>query len=288
MSIDPSHPLSFVAFTIGLPALATGLVLLVARRRPELVPGVGALALGLGYVIGHRASLGAWPPIPPADAKGATLWLAAAAALAGALRGFSTIPRAVGWLALAVVACGAPWLVLRNLMKRWTLGESVTTALLIAVATVALASALDGWSVRRKGASLPLVAWLVVSVAAGAMFLTGSAIFAQFAGTLAAVLAAAAVFALIERDASFARGPTAFFVVTFATLCVACVYLSGLPRSSALLFFYAPLAAVALDRGALARKPALTRIAVLLAAVAAVSSLALWLAWRSQASSSDD
>lgn len=284
MSIDPAHPLSFVLFLIVVPALATGLALLVARRRPELVRSLGALALGLGYVIGHRASLGVWPRIPPGDAKGATLWIAVAAALAGALRGSAKVPRAIGWLAFALIACGAPWLVLRNLMQRWTLGESLSTTLLIGVATVALASALDSWSERRRGASFPLVACLIASVTALALFITGSAIFAQFGGTLAAVLGAAVVFAWIERDACFARGPTAFFAVLLASLCVSCVYLSGLPRTSALLFFYAPLAAVVLDRRALASKPASTRAALLLGAVALVSALALFLAWQSRAS----
>jgi hypothetical protein len=281
--MDLFRPIPFVVYALLVPACIAGVALLVARRSPQALRFVAALAIGVAFAIGHAINLGAMPSFPPAESTQSLFFVALAAALAGALRASARVPSALAWIAALAVAAGAPWLLLRNLMKSWSTLQSTATLAVVAVATLALTAACDAWAERRRGARFPLVGWLVATATAAAVGLTGSVKYAQFAATLAAVLGAAVVFAWVEREASFSRGATLVVAVLIAAIGVACTELAYLPRTSALLLLYAPLAAIAVDRGALAKQPGWKSWGIQLAAVALVLAIALAIAYRSQA-----
>jgi len=273
-----SQPVAFVLLAVLAPALVTGLLLLLTLKWPSARGWIGALAVGIGYALGHAANLGLAPPFPPTQSTHALFYIALAAAIAGALRGASRLPSAVGWLAFTAVAAGAPWMLLRNVLQRWSAGEVASTLFFIALAIVALVFVLDGWAERRRGVQLPLVLWLTTTLTAVALVLGGNAIYAQFGASLAGVLGACIVFGWIARDVSYARGATIVFAVVLCCFCLAGVLLSNLPRAAGILLFYSPLAAVAVDRGPVARlSPRMATVARLLA-VALVAGLAVLLA----------
>jgi hypothetical protein len=273
-----TQPVAFVLFAVLCPAIVCGVLLLSTLKWPNARAWIAALAVGVGYAVGHAANLGAAPPFPPEQSTHALFYIAFAAILAGVLRGANAVPKAIGWLALVGVAAGAPWMLLRNLLQRWSTGEVASTLFFVALAVTALTFVLDGWAERRRGANLPLVLWVTTTMAAIALALSGNLIYAQFGASLAGVLGACIVFSWIARDASFARGATAVFAVVLCCFCLAGVYLASLPRWSGLLLFYAPLAAVAVDRGPIEKLPPRAAFVVRVLAVAAVAGVAVLLA----------
>jgi hypothetical protein len=273
-----TQPTQFVLYAIFAPAIFSGVLLLLTLKWPAGRGWIAALAVGLGYAAGHAANLGLAPPFPPEQSTHALFYIAFAAALAGAMRGADAVPKLVGWLALVAVAAGAPWYLLRNLLQRWSSGEIASTLFFTALAIVALTFVLDGYAARRRGAELPLVLWLATAFASVALALSGSLIYAQFGASLAGVLGACIVFTWIAREVSFARGVTAVFAIVFCCFCLAGVLLSSLPRAAGILLFYAPLAAVAVDRGPVARLSPRAGLAVRVLAVALIAGIAVVLA----------
>jgi hypothetical protein len=273
-----TQPVAFVLYAIFGPAVFAGVLLLLTLKWPAGRAWIAALAVGLGYAIGHAANLGIAPPFPPEQSTHAMFYIAFAAVLAGVMRGADALPKFVGWVALVAVAGGAPWVLLRNLLQRWSSGEVASTLFFTALAIVALTYVLDGWAERRRGAELPLVLWTATTFSALALALSGSLIYAQFGASMAGVLGACIVFGWIARDASYARGVTAVFAVVFCCFCLAGVLLSSLPRAAGILLFYAPLAAVAVDRGPVARLSPRAGIVVRVVAVALIAGVAVLLA----------
>ena len=273
-----TQPVQFVLYAIFAPAIVSGVLLLLTLNRPGARAWIAALAVGLGYAAGNAANLGLAPPFPPQQSTHAMFYIAFAAALAGAMRGADAVPKVIGWLALLAVAAGGPWYLLRNLLQRWNSAEIASTLFFTALAIAALTFVLDGWAERRRGAELPLVLWTTTALAAMALALSGSLIYAQFGASLAGVLGACIVFTWFARDISYSRGLTAVFAVVFCCFCLAGVLLSSLPRAAGILLFYSPLAAVAVDRGPVARLSPRAGIAVRLLAVALIAGVAVLLA----------
>jgi hypothetical protein len=273
-----TQPVAFVLFAVLCPAIVCGVLLLSTLKWPNARAWIAALAVGVGYLVGHCANLGFVPPFPPSESKHALFYVTLAAMVAGVLRGSNSLHKALGWLAVIAVAIGGPWLLLRFKFQQWQ-PVSVAIFLLIGAPLITASTfVLDGWAERRRGAHLPFVLWLTTTMAAVALAMSGSLIYAQFGASLAGVLGACIVFSWIARDVSFARGATVIFVMVFCCFCLAGVLLSSLPRWSGLLLFYAPLAAVAVDRGPIEKLPPRAAFVVRVLAVAAVAGVAVLLA----------
>jgi hypothetical protein len=228
-------------FVILLPALACGLTLLALWRRDTLRGrAAGALAVGLGFLVGHVGWYGGLPRLPPHDSSQA-LFYVALVALAGGL-----VDAAVArpWVRLPVrLACGAGavWLVLRNLVARMETGQAWTTVGGLGLAIAAVWSAVDPWARRRPGASGAAVLYVVATSAAAAIALSGSALVGQFGGVAAACLGAALVFAWMRPQHSLAGGGVGAVTVLVGVLLVSGVFLSELSSAVAWTIGAAPL-----------------------------------------------
>lgn len=277
--MDPNNPLPFVLRALVLPAVVTGIALLAGLRLRAARSAIAALAVGIGYAVGHVASLRAVPGFPPTDSLAALFYVALAATLVGLLRGASSVPGLPSSIVLAAVAGAAPWVLLRNLMSRWSALGVATAIAITAVGVTAFVITIDRWAERRRGVSLPLVLWMTAAIAAVSLGISGTVTYAAFSGSMAAVLGACIVFAWIARDMSYARGATVVFAIVLSCFCYAGVYLAELPRASAILLFYSPLAAVAVDRGPVERLSTFKAHAVRLLAVLLVAGAALAIAY---------
>lgn len=282
MSDPLQDPLLFTLGALFVPAAVAGVVLFAARklRASDALGWSGALAVGLAYPLGHRSSLEHWPAWNPASANEALLWTGVLAALGAAVA--ARLPRAASSALLGATAALSAWLVTRRVFERSPLGEQVLVLALSFAIGALVAPAFDRFAERARGASAPLLLWLATSAGAVAMALAGTLVFAQFAASLAAVLGAAVVVALLARDVGFAHGLTAACIVQLSTLCLAAVQLSRLGPTSALLVVLAPLAAFAVPRATQGRRALLLRAL----AVAAPLALAVALAFAGRPAAS--
>jgi hypothetical protein len=237
-------PIALVLALLLLPAVIAGVGLLLASRRGDRGSAgrLGALAVGLGYVAGHRATLGRWPLWPPASSKEALLYAGAIAALAGMLAGGAMRP-ATRLAVLAAAQLGAAWLVLRNQVESMALGEAAAIAALVVLVPPAVAGAFERFAEREPGLVAPLALWMVATATAAASALTGSILFAQFGASLAAVIGAAVVLGVLSKSARFSGGALLAANAQIATLVLAAHRLSELPLLPALLLAIAPLGA---------------------------------------------
>jgi hypothetical protein len=284
--VDPSRPLLFSLSVVLAPAVVAGLALLAGLRgriRTDARTGaVAAIGVALAYALGHCASLGEWPAVPPRQATHALAWSAIAAGLAAALAFARSVPRWTAAALLAAAGGGAAWLTLRNVLARWSAGASASLLVACALAIGLGGLALERWGDRRRGASLPLALWIAATALALAQLISGSAVFAQFGGSLAAVAGAMVVLAWLAPSASLSGGAVAVFTAVLALHGVAGVLLSDLPVASALLAFASPSAALAVDRGAVGSLAGWRGVAARAAACAVPAAAALAVAWVSR------
>lgn len=245
---------------IALPALVTGLLLLLAR----LAGGgawTAALALGAGDLAAHIALRGwrGWMPKESLD------WIAASAA-AGLVVGMSGLtrrgPPALRVLLRAALAFAAAWFVAgRVLARRVELSTVLGEVALVAAAAAA------GWSLLESrhddggagaggpaGATRP--AWLptlMLTTAAGsaalAVGLSGSIVLGQLTGALAAALGGALVATRLRLAPPLLPGAAPVLALTLLGLLLAATVHASLPPLSAALLALAavvpPPAAVA-------------------------------------------
>jgi hypothetical protein len=271
---------AFLLVGLLVPALVAGAALFVGWRSRR----VGALGLGVGFLVGFPAVVGAWPTLPPRDGTQALFYVALGVTLAawfeGRRRGASSTPL---FPPRVVIAFLVPLLVLSKLIKHWEPTESVRHVSVAAAALLTLWTGADALAERRKGASLPLVFWLAATVASASLLVSGVAVISQLAGTLAATLGAAVVASWLRPELSFSRGPIAVPAALLAALCIGGVHLAELPPLTGLLLVLAPLAAWFAELGPLSRLPARRAVLVRLAFVALPLALAFYLAWLERA-----
>lgn len=276
-----THPALLVTALLLVPATVAGVALLVgARRSPERSVGaLGAVGMVLGYAAGHAASLDRMPTLPPASSNEG-LGFAALIVGIGALVAARVKARALRWGVIGLFQVAAVALLLRTQLA--TLGPAAI-ALHVALAfgataTVALAS--ERFAERTRGAGAPLLLWAAVTSCAAGIALTGSAKYAQFAASLAAVLGAAAVVGVLVRDARFAGGTSHFVVAQLALLALAATQFSELPLDAGVALALAPLAPALLPARTLAARTPVARWSLLAFTLALPLGYALWRCWQ--------
>lgn len=242
----------------------------------------GALAFGLGYALGHGASLGGLPALPPTTSNEALFYGGLIAALAAAVAG-SFAHRRIAWVVVGLGHVAAFWLVLRNLMAAMPPGELIAFCVLGFAVPAAVAVSVDSFAERERGVVAPLIVWMTATTCAIAIALSGSAIYAQFGASCAAVLGAAAVTGVLVREASFSRGVLLAALPHTALLAMSASKFSELPPPAVLLITIAPLALLLVPASRLHRLSAPMRVLVPIAVVAVPLIVALVLCWNAHA-----
>ncbi len=189
------------------------------RERRDSVRGWwgGALAIGLGYLVGHVV-INHWPSMPPANTDDYLFVLAIAAAAVGLLESMR-MPMWLRWCIRAVLAAAVSWFMLSNgfrsshsawVIAAWTAGP--------AAAIFVVWTLLERLAERRTGPSIPLALSLMIAVASFYFFKGGSGKVAQLAGLLAASLGGAALVTMMAPRVSIARGALAVAVPLYLAL----------------------------------------------------------------------
>lgn len=276
-----THPALLVTALLLAPATVAGVALLVGvRRSPERLAGaLGAAGVVLGYVVGHAASLDRVPTLPPASSN-ESLGFAALIVGIGALVAARVRPAVLRWVVIGLFQLAATALLLRTQLG--TLGFAALALHVVVAfggaATVALAS--ERLGERTRGPGAPLLLWAAVTACAGAIALTGSAKYAQFGASLAAVLGAAAVVGVLVREARFAGGTSNFAVAQLALLALAATQFSELPLDAGVALALAPLAPALLPARTLAARATVARWSLLALSLALPLGYALWRCWQ--------
>lgn len=221
-----------VIYGVLLPALVAGIVLLAGGRGTSVVesprPFLGAMALGVGYLIAHIAIVG-MPPVPFGEqqlpAQQWIAWFVLAAIVLAPLRG---IERWASWVNAAYIAFFAV------IVLRQSLANVPTETLPrfgYTLAFYALWTATERLAARVRGPAVPaalVVAGTGISVSALMMH---SASVAQLTGAVCAGLGAACVLGLVDARFQLAIGAVAVAMIVFASAIVnAAIY--DLPLTS--------------------------------------------------------
>jgi hypothetical protein len=226
---------------VGLAALVAALVLWIGGRRGC------ALALGMGYALGHaavRGWLGVAPvpiPVPPVDVIDWLPWLALAAGCWGLIEGNSRRWRWLGRLVLTGAVLG---LVLGPLARNggsWPVLAARWVGLGAGVLWVW--GLLDARDERLAGGSLLTVLAMVAGGSSLTLALSGSLVLGELAGVLTAAVVALRFGLGRDPGSTAARGLMAVVVVVLAGLLLAGRFYSETPTSAALVLAVAPLAA---------------------------------------------
>lgn len=269
-----THPFVLALGLLLAPALLAGLACLSGARRGRL-GALGALGVAVGYAVGHGASLGGLPGLPPATSNEALFWCGA---LGGACALASCFVRRAGAQA-ALAALGgalAAALLLRARLSDMSASELALELLGTALAVGLGTLALERVAARARGPEAAGLAAVMAIAAAACVGLTGSVIYAQFAASLAAVLVAALVAGWLARGADFTGAVASLAVLQVASLALAASHFSSLPPVARWALAFAPACTLAATRGgALGRWVAL----------AAALGCALALAWKQHAAS---
>jgi hypothetical protein len=270
-------------FGVLIPAVIAGIVLLFCGRgtgdlRPAR-PFLGALALGLGFLIAYRFIVG-MPRLPAADVQIAThawlAWFVLGAIVLAPLRNVEALARWANPLYMALFAVLTFRFPLANQLSNDATGLVVRFGLTLVMYVAWNAS--DQLAARLRGPALPM-AWVVAGtgIALAALF-SRTALLAQLAGVVTAGLGAAAVVGWIDKGTRFADGAVAITWIVFAGVLVnAGIY--DLPKVSIALLVIALLAPWVATRKTLAGRP-LAQSLLAMTATAVPVGIALWIAYR--------
>jgi hypothetical protein len=231
-----SHPLALALGLFLVPALIAGFACLAGARRGA-VGALGASGLALGYFVGHCATLGGLPSLPPSTSNEALAWIAPMAFVA-TLAGRRRATLGLGIAGAAVGACGALVLLRQQLggMGAWELARDVGgSALAVGLGVLGLERASG-----EEGAGSALLAAALSAAVAGAAALTGSLTYGQFGATLTAVCVAAAVAGGLARGADFRGSIALIAVAACALLGLAAERFSSLPPGARWCLAFAP------------------------------------------------
>jgi hypothetical protein len=262
-------PLTPILWATLLPAFLAGFFLLVAWRpwRREATrwgSWIEPPALGAAFVAG-QVSLVGWPPFPPIESTHGLFYLALAAAGVGAIESLSTAPSLLRGALRALLAFGAPALLLRSRLRgSWTPFEGAAWIGILGASILAFHAAVRAAARRLTGPSRAALLFVPVAAASGVLVLYGSALLSQLAGALASALGAGLVLSWLNPAVSFRRGSTTVVAILLGSLLTNGVFYAEVTVPAAALIGLSPLACLLALRAARLRNlaPRPTALAV--------------------------
>jgi len=236
-------------FGVLLPAVVSGIAFVVAwrpwQRDAPVANGIwgGAIALSVGYIVGHVGLLG-WPPFPPVEATQWLVYLALASGVFGLIIALWHESTGLRWGLRLLLSGAMPWLILRPVLKyRWQPIEGVVWLVGLGVAILGFWLMLNALAKRFRGASTPLVLLVVATGGSVTLLLSGSAMLGQLGGVLTAALGASLVIAWWNPTLSLAHGATSVVAILLAGLWMSGYFYAEVPVVSALLLVVSPATA---------------------------------------------
>jgi hypothetical protein len=270
------------------PGVLCGLVLLLAWASREGAAKaargwLGALAVGSAWLFGQAASFGGLPEFPPLQSTDKLFWLTAGAVGLACVDALFAERRALRLLLRGAFGFAVPWLLLERALERADTAAALATVLGLGAALLLGGIVLSAWAERRPGSSVPLVLAWVTALGAGALFQTGTAKVAQFAGILVAVLCAAAVVGRLRPSFVLGAGAAGVCAVLLACLWIVGVWFSDLPAAVGVLLAPGRVAPALADLGPLQRLEGARGMLARLALASLFAVPALLLAWIQKA-----
>lgn len=273
---------SALIYGVLLPALVAGLLLLFGARgtshaaRPR--PVLGALAIGLGYLVAH-VMLAGRPPTPWGDAqvpgRDWIAWLVLGAIVLAPLRASPPLERWSSPLYMALFSVLVFKLVLGSVLPADAGGLLIRLALTFLMYIVW--NLLDRLALRTTGAAVPVGLVVTGAGIALAAFFSASGLLAQLTGAVCAGLGAAALVGFLDKGFRLPVGAVAIAMIVFVSVLVlASIY--DLPRSSAALLVLALLAPWVSEQGRLAALSPAKRAWIAGAVSAVPAAIAVWIA----------
>lgn len=233
------------ALTLTLPPfIVATLILLVAlvaskRSLQNLSRFLTALAIAVGYTIGHGIATGSLSLIP----KSVEDWLpllAFAALTLSLLENLPKIPAPIR-LSLRLISSVAAISVLLMPLAALSLPSKLGWAFVLGLMLAVFWTGLDELSEKQKEAVLPFSLSVVAAINSAALFVSHSAKLSQLSGVLAAVLGTMFLFCLWQRQWSMAKGASGVFSLLFFGINVSGMFYADLPLLSAIFLWLAPL-----------------------------------------------
>jgi hypothetical protein len=212
----------------------------VKRRRPAWTP---AVALGVGYVVGHIAIRGR-PPYPPSLSMDAGHWIAVmapAAMLLGVIEAAVRLPSWLRWALRAALLMLLLWLMLNGMLSPDS-DNRLSWFVLAAIGLAALRfwGDLEALAARVRGPSLPFGLMLIAAGASGVLVASGSLVQGLQGGTLTAILGVLFLASFWHRDRRLLRSGVPVVAVILIGLSMEGFFYSYVPPASIVLLAIAP------------------------------------------------
>lgn len=273
-----------ILYGILLPALIAGVLLLLGGRGTPLEarekPVLGALALGIGYLVAH-VGLKTWPTSPFGDAQVPWIdwiaWLVVATILLAQLRLVPAFRRWSGPLVIGFACVALEHLILKSKIEGFTAGPLLRFA--IVVAWYLVWHSTERLARTSTGMRLPLALVIAGTGLSLCALFSSNMLLAKLTGAVVAGLGAACVVARLDKNFRLPIGSVAIVHVVFGgVLAVAWIY--ELPLVSVALIVVALLASWIAETKALASRSAFARASAAAVAAALPAAIAVWIAYR--------
>lgn len=233
------------ALTLSLPPFIVTFAILLAslfaskRELITLSRFLTALAIALGYAVGHRIATGSFALVP----KSVEDWLPLMALFVAFVSLVENLPkltfplRSLLRLVFSVAAIAILLLPLAVLGFSAKLGWALALGFLLTLVWTGL----DELAERKHEAVLPLALSLVTVVSSASLFISHSAQLSQLAGVLSAVLGSLFIFNLWQRQWSMAKGASGVVALILFSINVNGIFYANLPLLSAIFLWLAAL-----------------------------------------------
>ncbi len=254
-------------YSVLLPGLAAGVLLLVGGRRHADVGSGAAAAILIAWLAVHGWE---WPAFPPPESSASLPLAVLAAGLVTLLPAPDLVRR---WLRRVAGFVPALLIAYYVMSTQKTTGGAWTGAIVI-FAGCLLAETL---ATRRPGSEVPTAWMLSFAITAAAFERAGSLYAVRTAGGLAAACGALMLFAS-WRKVSAAGAVLPLGVALYGLLANTHLFADDFPLSAAVLLGIAPLAAWIGELPLLADRPTWQRLGARLAAVTLVAGIGLAIA----------
>ena len=233
-----------------LPGILVGLlvsgVFTIVGRLWKANSWTDAIAVGVGYAVGHAVTAG-WPAFPPVEA---TQWLPYFGIAVTILAVIDTLLRPPGLVRVVIWFLCSAGILSVLLASKFQYGWSLFIGILwiagLATAMLVLTIFLDRVAQRDASISLPLILTIVAGGTGLALMLSGSMLLGQLALVLAGAFGAIVIVGTLLPNAVNGRGIAPVSATLLCGLWLSGYFFSELPSVSGVLLLVSPIPALML------------------------------------------